>query len=128
MSVEPWVQAPIGLDAEFRLTRAGCRTVLATVPTVTVGARLLDIALLLQNDYRLTVLFTIPDTVETRHGTADFLHQHGALVIPWHQAVRHRFDLVLAASYNNLERLHGPVLVLPHGVSSLMSQIGRAHV
>lgn len=118
----PWVQAPIGLDAEFRLTRAGCRTVLAIVPTVTVGARLLDLALLLEDDHRLTVMFTVPDTVAARHGTAEFLNRQGALVIPWHQAVQHRFDLVLAASYNRLEQLCGPILVVPHGVSCLMSR------
>lgn len=122
MCVEPWIRAPIGMDAEYRQTRAGCRTVLATVPTIAAGARLLDLAKLLQNDHRINVLFTIPDTIESWHGTAEFLRRQGGLVIPWCQAVQHRFDLVLAASYAGLERVRGPVLVIPHGASSLMSR------
>ncbi|HWM05423.1 MAG TPA: hypothetical protein VNP92_24045 [Actinophytocola sp.] len=122
MCVNPWVRVPVGAEGEHRRTRADCRTVLVTVPTVAAGTRLLDLAQFLHDDHRVHVLFTIPDTIESWHGTTEFLHDHGGLVIPWAQAVQQHFDLVLAASYTGLERIRGQVLVIPHGASSLMSR------
>lgn len=122
MSVETWVRGPIGLDAERRVTRTGCRTVLVMMPTMTAGARLLDLTALVENDHRVQVIFTVPESTETRHGAVAFARARGRLVIPWHQAVQHRFDLVLAASYDGLQQVRGPVLVVPHGASSLMSR------
>jgi hypothetical protein len=49
-------------------------------------------------------------------GVLDFLHDMGAMVIPWQQAVREQFDLAIAAGTGQLERLHAPVLLMPHGV------------
>ncbi len=92
------------------------------VPTVAAGTRLLDLVALLENDSRLQVVFTVPESGQTWAGTEDFVRRHGGLVVPWHQARQHRFDAVLAASYAGLDPVRGRILVLPHGASSLMSR------
>ncbi|MFD0967601.1 hypothetical protein [Plantactinospora endophytica] len=76
--------------------------------------RLLDVAELLEEDQRIQTVFTVaPDTFN--RGVAGHLRRLGALVLPWPQAVRERFDLVLAASYGGLTDLHGPLMVMAHG-------------
>jgi hypothetical protein len=92
------------------------------VPTVAAGARLLDLVALLENDNRVQTVFTVPESMESWAGTDEFARDHGRLVVSWTQAFQHRFDAVLAASYVGLEQVRGPVLVLPHGASSLMSR------
>jgi hypothetical protein len=119
---ERWIRGPIGLDSESRVTRAGCRTVLVMIPTMTAGTRLRDLLTLLQGDHGIQVLYTVPEAHESWSGTAEFAAADGGLVIPWHQALNHRFDLVLAASYAGLGQVRGPVLVVPHGAGSLMSR------
>lgn len=120
--MDRWVRGPIGIGADTRVTRAGCRTVLVMVPTMAAGTRLLDVVALLATDHRIQIVFTVPETTDTWAGVDEFVRADGRLVIPWAQALRHHFDLVLAASYAELDRAHGPVLVLPHGASSLMSR------
>jgi hypothetical protein len=120
--LERWIRGPIGLDSELRVTRAGLRTVLVVVPTVTAGTRLRDLLPLFAGDHRIQTVYTVPEGDDTWHGTADFVTGIGGLVIPWHQAVNHRFNLVLAASYAGLDQVRGPILVVPHGAGSLMSR------
>uniref|UniRef100_UPI0031DF741C hypothetical protein n=1 Tax=Saccharothrix mutabilis TaxID=33921 RepID=UPI0031DF741C len=110
---------PIGLDAAARITRTGCATVLVVVPHVVAGTRLADLLPLLETDHRVQVLFTVHGAT---HGTEEFVRGLGGHVLPWHQAVGHRFDLVLAASHRGLDELHGPVLALPHGAGALKSR------
>ncbi|SFQ43869.1 hypothetical protein SAMN05421810_107177 [Amycolatopsis arida] len=117
-----WIRGPFGLGAASRVTLAGCRTVLVVVPTMTAGTRLLDLVPLLEADHRVQVVFTVPHTGDTWHGVEDYVRRQGGLVLPWHQATRHAFDLVLAASHRHLADLHGPILLLPHGAGSLMSR------
>lgn len=50
---ERWIRGPIGQDAELRVTRAGCRTVLVVIPTMAAGTRLRDLQPLLQGDHRV---------------------------------------------------------------------------
>jgi hypothetical protein len=115
-----WTNGPVGLGAASRVTRAGCKSVLVVVPHVVAGTRLADLLPLLEADHRVQVLFTIEGSV---HGTEEFTRRLGGHVLPWDQAIRQRFDLVLAASFRGLDRLHGPVLVLPHGVGALKSRL-----
>lgn len=122
MCVDHWVRGPFGLDSESRVTRAGCRAVLVMVPTVAAGTRLLDVVTLLENDSRLQTVFTVPESGQHWAGTDDFVRRHGGFVISWHQARQHRFDAVLAASYDGLDQVRGHILVLPHGASSMMSR------
>src|SRR6266567_670393 len=104
MCGERWIRGPFGLDAERRVTRTGCRTVLVMVPTVVAGARLLDLVALLENDSRVQTIFTVPESMESWAGTDEFVRDNGRLVVSWTQAFQHRFDAVLAASYAGLEQ------------------------
>ncbi|WP_238598303.1 hypothetical protein [Saccharothrix sp. ALI-22-I] len=93
---------------------------LVVIPHVVAGTRLVDLLPLLEADHRVQVLFTVEGSV---HGTDEFTRGLGGHVLPWDQAIRHRFDLVLAASFRGLDRLNAPVLVLPHGVGALKSRL-----
>ncbi|MBO0802454.1 MAG: hypothetical protein J2P25_05200 [Nocardiopsaceae bacterium] len=91
------------------------RTVLAVVHSVVTGARLADVLPVLASDWRIQVVFTAAPSLFSV-GVRDFLHDMGAVVVPWQQAVREPFDLAIAAGTGQLERLHAPVLLMPHGV------------
>jgi hypothetical protein len=76
--------------------------------------RLLDVADCIESDPRVQTIFTVaPDAF--RRGVAEHLHDLGALVLPWQQARRERFDLAVAASSGGLPELHAPLLVMAHG-------------
>jgi len=117
-----WIKGPVGPGAERRVTRAGLKTVLVLVPHVVAGTRLVDVLPVLEGDHRVQVVFTVPDWDGTWHGTEEFVRGLGGVVLPWRQAVAERFDLVLAASHRGVDRVRGPVLVLPHGVGALKSR------
>jgi len=109
-----WLSIPIGIDAERWVTRAGCRTVLAVAHTVTSTQRLIDVVDYVESDPRVQVVFTVaPDAFN--HPVSAYLHRLGALVLPWEQAVRERFDLALAAAHGGLRELHAPLVVMAHG-------------
>src|SRR4051812_19744731 len=107
--LERWIRGPIGLDSETRVTRAGCRTVLVMIPTMTAGTRLRDLLTLLQGYHGNQVLYTGPEVHESWPGATEFRAPDGGLVIPWQQAVNPPFDLVLAASYPGLGDIRGPI-------------------
>ncbi len=123
MSGEMWIRGPVGAGAEARVTRAGCRTALVVVPTVTAGTRLLDIVPLLESDHRIQVLFTVPHTTDHWPGVEEFVRAQHGLLLPWAQAVQHTFDLVLAASHRHLEQLRGPILLIGHGAGTMKSHL-----
>ena len=112
---DEWGQGPFGMDAAAGATVPVKRTVLAVVHSVVTAARLADILPVLASDWRIQVVFSAAPSLFPG-GVQDFLHDMGAAVIPWQQAVRERFDLAIAASTGQLERLHAPVLLMPHGV------------
>ncbi|MFJ7210727.1 hypothetical protein [Amycolatopsis sp. NPDC098790] len=120
--MDRWIRGPIGLDADSRVTRPGCRNAVVVVPTMTAGTRLLDVLPLLEADHRVQTVFTVPHTGDGWHGVEEFVRAQHGLVLPWHQAVHHRFDLVLAASHRHLEELHGPILLLAHGAGTAKSR------
>jgi hypothetical protein len=67
-----------------------------------------------ESDPQIQVLFTVaPDAFS--HSVARYLDELGALVLPWEQAIRERFDLALSAAYGGLWQLHAPLLVMSHG-------------
>jgi hypothetical protein len=112
---EELVNGPFGIDAARWGTGCSSRTVLVVVHSVTAGTRLADVTPLLESDLRVHVVFTAaPSSFPA--GTIEFLRRLGAVVVPWQQAVRERFDLAVAAFYGRLEQLRAPVLTLPHGV------------
>lgn len=116
-----WIRGPVGVDARPRITRVGCRNVLVMVPSVAAGTRLLDLLPLIEVDRRVQTVFTMPSGEDVWHGVGEFVRRCGGMVLPWSQAVRERWDLVLSASHRQLDQVHGPILVLPHGAGSLKS-------
>jgi hypothetical protein len=113
--VDALVDGPFGIDAMRWGTGGSSRTVLVVVHSVTAGTRLTDVTPLLESDLRIQVVFTVaPSSFPS--GTGEFLRRLDAVVVPWQQAIRERFDLAIAASYGRLEQLHAPVLTLAHGV------------
>lgn len=111
-----WVAGPFGLDAVMGRTFPTQRTVLVAVHSVTAGSRLADVWPLLGSDHRVQLVFSRPPGALMAAGTDRFLDQLGGVVAPWQQAVQVRFDLAIAASYGQLERLHAPVVALSHGI------------
>jgi hypothetical protein len=109
-----WIKAPGNPAARKWLTRDG-RCVLVVVPHMTAGTRLGDLLPLLEADHRIQVLFTIPTVDDAWPGVEEYVRSSGGLTIPWQQALRTTFDLALAASYSQIDRVSAPVLVVPHG-------------
>ncbi|MDX8037080.1 hypothetical protein SK803_43400 [Lentzea sp. BCCO 10_0856] len=116
---------PFGQGAARRVTVPDCHQVLVLVPHVVAGTRLMDVLTLLEADHRVQVVCAVP--AGSPPGTEEFVLAQGALLIPWEHALRHRFDLVLAASHQDVDRVHGPVLVLPHGASAAKSRRLHGH-
>jgi hypothetical protein len=114
MAVYEWLPAPIGLDASRWVTRRGCSNVLVVAHTVVSLHRLLDVVDHVESDPRIQVVFTVaPDAFN--HGVHEFVRALGGVVLPWHQATRHRFDLALAAAHGGVHEIHAPLVVMPHG-------------
>ncbi|WP_026425926.1 hypothetical protein [Actinokineospora inagensis] len=112
---EPWIRDPTAAADRHWATRQGCKSVLVMVPHLVAGARLLDLLPLLEDDHRVQVVFTQPEPWENWQATGDFLAQHGGVVLPWSQARRGEYDLVLAGSLRGIDEVSGPVLLIPHG-------------
>ena len=89
--------------------------VLVVVPHMTAGTRLGDLLPLLEADHRVEVQFTTPTTADAWPGVEEYVRGWGVRV-PWQQVVRTRFDLALAASYSEIDKIDAPVLVVPHGM------------
>ncbi|KAB8171234.1 hypothetical protein FH609_001010 [Streptomyces sp. 3MP-14] len=90
---------------------------LGVVRNLTSATRLLDVLPLLRAEDGITVSFTVNPGSTFDGGLADYLaHQRGT-VLPWREATRRRFDLVVACAVNrSMRRLSRPLVVLPHGV------------
>lgn len=110
-----WVKASGNPAGDSWRTRR-CRRCLVVVPHMTAGTRLADLVPLLEADHRLEVQFTTPATADTWPGVEEYVRDAGGVVLPWHQVLRTRFDLALAASYSEIDKLDAPVLVVPHGM------------
>src|SRR4051812_47260898 len=115
MSCDEWVTGPFGLNAVRGTTVQGQRTVLAVAHNLTSATRLAEVLPLVESDRRVQVAYTQVPMSVNRGGLGDFLHGLGGLLMPWEQAIRTRFDLAIAASSGGLERLHAPIMTLPHG-------------
>ncbi|WP_018683765.1 hypothetical protein [Actinokineospora enzanensis] len=123
MATQSWVGGPVGLDAHVRTTMVGTRAVLVMVPTMTAGTRLMDLVPLFDGDHRVQVVFTVPQADLVWHGLDRYATGLGGLVVPWDQALRHEWDLVLSASHRLIERVHGRLLLLPHGAGAAKSRL-----
>ncbi len=110
-----WVRASGNPAADAWRTRRSRRW-LVVVPHMTAGTRLADLIPLLETDPRVEVQFTTPVTADTWPGIDEYVRGTGGVVVPWHQVLRTRFDLALAASYSEIDKLDAPVLVVGHGM------------
>jgi hypothetical protein len=83
------------------------------------------------SDRRIQTVFTLDTGRPARlgAGTVEFLASLDATVMPWSEAVRERFDLVIAASENDdLHEFDAPVLLVPHGLGHQKYYPGTATV
>ena len=87
---------------------------LVAVHTVVAGQRLLELVRLLREDLRIQLVFTQAPS-ELGNGVTEFVAALDGLTIGWAEAVRARWDLVLASDYEAIELIDGPLLVVPHG-------------
>ncbi|GHF58262.1 hypothetical protein FHX82_000285 [Amycolatopsis bartoniae] len=94
------------------------RTVLAVVHNTTAATRLFDILPLFAEDPRVETVFTCPGSSAFTAGTDEFLARAGITrLLPWRQALRHRPDFAIAASYGgDLHEISAPLMVVPHGM------------
>lgn len=91
---------------------------LVVAGTVTSTMRLLAVLPLLESDRRVQVVFThdecSPSTLMA--GVPELLETLQGKVIPWCDATRLKWDLVLTASEKDrVHQLDGPAVLLPHG-------------
>ncbi|MEV8361929.1 hypothetical protein [Streptomyces niveus] len=99
-------------------TLSGQKKVLVLVHTEVYGRRLHDLLPLLESDLRIEVVFTVAPHA-FNDGAARFLRTLGATVLPWQEAVRTEFDLVLAAGSRGMEQVRGPVIRISHGAGHM---------
>ncbi|GAA1164963.1 hypothetical protein F4556_006869 [Kitasatospora gansuensis] len=110
--------APIRRNPGQWATLPDCKRVLFVIHTLVYGQRLQDLLPLLRADLRINVVFTVAPHAFNA-GVPEFLHRLGGIVLPWREAVRTDFDLVLAAGSQGVEQLRGPLLRLPHGAGHI---------
>ncbi|MFE4825929.1 hypothetical protein [Streptomyces sp. NPDC056672] len=96
----------------------GRKRVLAIAHTLTYAKRLLDVLSLLEADFRVQVVFTVPPHVFGDE-VPRFLENLGSAVLPWEEAKRVRFDLALAAGPQGVGDVQAPLIALPHGANYL---------
>ncbi|WP_441248467.1 hypothetical protein [Kitasatospora sp. McL0602] len=95
-----------------------CRRVLAVVHTHVYWSRLREIVSLFRADLRIQVVFTVAPHA-FNGGLRELLRGLGGTVLPWSEAVRTDFDLVLAAGSQGIEQIRGPLVRLPHGAGAI---------
>ncbi|MGA4846009.1 hypothetical protein ACOBQB_07005 [Streptomyces sp. G5(2025)] len=106
-----------GHDSQW-LTLTHCKRVLVVVHTEVYGSRLRDVLPLLESDLRIQTHFTIAPHAFNA-GAERTLRALNSAVLPWEEAVRREFDLVLAAGSQGIDRLRGPLLRMPHGAGHI---------
>ncbi|MGV9877835.1 hypothetical protein [Streptomyces sp. NPDC003006] len=111
------VESRSGRDSQW-LTLTNCKRVLVVVHTEVYGSRLRDLLPLLESDLRIQTHFTIAPHAFNA-GAERILRALDSTVLPWEEAVRQEFDLVLAAGSQGIDRLRGPLLRMPHGAGHI---------
>ncbi|MFF9592201.1 translation initiation factor 2 [Streptomyces sp. NPDC014646] len=94
----------------------GERSVLLAARSAVALYRLLDTLLAFSGDERLTRFFTLVPGSDFDVDTLSVIDAVRGRVLPWEEACRRTYDLVLAASpKGGLDRLRGTRVLLPHG-------------
>ncbi|WP_445402432.1 hypothetical protein ACSMX9_12665 [Streptomyces sp. LE64] len=100
------------------LTVPDCKRVLVVVHTVAFAQRLREVFGLLETDLRIQLVFTVAPHA-FGGGVTDYLRGQGIATVPWKEALRAEFDLVLATGSRGLHRLRAPVVRFSHGAGHI---------
>lgn len=101
---------------EIWKTVATRRTVLVVLHNITTLDRMLDVLGVLAGDLRVQLLVTSELSDPFADDLPEAVTGLGLRSVPWPEAVRGRFDLIVSASHHGgLDELTGPLLILPHG-------------
>jgi hypothetical protein len=116
MAEQEWQSVPVGPAAPRYVTRTDYKTVLVAVHTVVSGQRLMDVVGLIESDRRVQLVYSRAPSAHGG-GVDEYLKSVGGVIIPWSQATHEPFDLALAAAHADIDRIHAPLLLMPHGAS-----------
>ncbi|MFE9421513.1 hypothetical protein ACFYNO_00970 [Kitasatospora sp. NPDC006697] len=109
---------PVRRDPTQWSSLSEIKRVLVVIHTAVYGRRLQDVIHLFRADLRVGVQFTVaPHAFNS--GTETVLADLGSTAIPWDEARRTTFDLILTAGSQGMEQLTGPVVRLPHGAGHI---------
>ncbi|MFJ7629617.1 hypothetical protein ACIQZN_24280, partial [Streptomyces sp. NPDC097595] len=87
------------------------------VHNVTSAGRLLDLAPLFHDDFRVQALVTSTGSSAFQGGIRELLRDLQLPELPWSQALSTPVDLAVSASFGGeLEAIQGKLAVLSHGV------------
>ncbi|MFJ2650300.1 hypothetical protein ACIO1C_26690 [Streptomyces sp. NPDC087420] len=100
------------------LTVPDCKQMLVVVHTVAFAQRLREAFCLLEADFRIQVVFTAAPHA-FGGGVGRYLESLGIATVPWEEALRAEFDLVLAAGSRGVHELNAPVLRMSHGAGHI---------
>lgn len=111
------LKVPVGINASHWVTIRPERTVLFVVHNITTLNRLLDVVGLFESDFRVQTVMTSSLSDPFARGLPEVVSELGFVLVPWAQATQTRFDLIVSASHHgNVMDLHGPLLIMSHGV------------
>jgi hypothetical protein len=122
MSGDSWVKAPGNPAADRWSTWQSSRKILVVMPHLSAADRLRDLLPTFKGDQRVQLLWTVPDDTDYWAEPSGLLERTGILRLPWHQAIRTRFDLALCASFQGIHQVQAPVVVVPHGAGAVKSR------
>ncbi|GAA1945538.1 hypothetical protein [Kitasatospora viridis] len=109
---------PVRRDPGQWGTLPDCKRVLVVIHSTVYGRRLQDLLPVFRADLRVSVQFTVaPHAFNS--GVEAVLADLGGTALPWEEACRTRFDLILTAGSQGMEQLTGPVVRLPHGAGHI---------
>ena len=92
------------------------RTVLFVIHNVTTLDRLLDVFGVFEGDLRVQIMVTSELSDPFSDGLPEQVAALGLPSLPWSQATRMMFDLIVSASHHGaLAELSGPLVILAHG-------------
>ncbi|MFD9701362.1 hypothetical protein [Lentzea sp. NPDC059081] len=107
------------------LSRPDVKLVLAVTPHRQGLSRILDCLPAIEADYRVQVVFSVPETGYQWAGMQDRLRELGVLRMPWRQAVETSFDLVLATCSWGIDEITSPLALMSHGATGVRSRIAH---
>ncbi|MFI0894937.1 hypothetical protein [Streptomyces sp. NPDC020983] len=93
--------------------------------TVTYVKRLTDVLSVVDGDFRVQVVFTVPPHTFGDEVPA-LLARMGCAVIPWEEAMAMDFDLALAAGRIGAGAIRAPLVTMPHGAAYLKRVLGTS--